>query len=1149
MKRLNLIGLITFLSLIFNTSLLNSQVIRCGTVENDSIRRTLNPNLESKEAFEAWMAEMLEERKTKKIIGDVYQIPVVFHVIHNNQAVGTGANLSYAVLQSQIDVLNEDFRKILGSNGYNTHPDGADTKIEFCLAQRRPDGSAFPGGENGVNRINRSTAGFTAPPYSSNYYESTIKPYTYNSGTPTATRGWVPTKYLNIWVSDLSGGLLGYAQFPTSALGGMGCGSQSLATDGVVFLYSSIGKSSVSGFAGPYNEGRTATHEIGHWLGLRHIWADDNGGCTQDDYCADTPFAGDANYGCPTGTNSCTSQPSSDMIENYMDYTDDDCMNIFTYDQKNRMRVVLENTRASLINSDACIPPSTNDASIVDIFNPKGDNCAGAITPSVSIRNRGTATLTAATINYKIDNGPITIFSWTGSLTTGSSATAALPSFTTTLGVHTITVYSTLPNGAADPNPTYDTTKVSFVVSNGIMAPYTQDFEASVFPPDLKWTVDNPNSDCYEWISASATSIAGVVNNNVAQMPSFSNSTTGTENLITPIFILPCNATAANIQFDVAYKRRNTTVTNYERLYVDISTDCGGTWNATPIYDKAGTVLNVITTTQTTEYFPSAANHWRTETIDLLSFVGATSKNVRFRFRAVAANGNNVFIDNFKFNATTTGEVKVTQATSEVLDGGAWDFGTTNAGTPVNVTYTVTNTGTTTLSLTNPTITGSGFTVGNFGSTSLAAGATTTFTVTFNPTLNGTNNATLSFGNNDCDENTFDINLTGNGIGVSAASSFSMSNSSICAGQTVTYTNTSLPATTYAWNFGAGATPATANTVGPHTVTYATGGSKTITLTTDGTNNSTQTVTVNALPTVTTNANQTVCQGTNVTLTGAGANSYTWDNGISNNVAFAANATTTYTVTGTDNNGCTATAQTTLTVNPGPTVNAGTDVSICAGQPTSLTASGNASSYTWNNGATQGGSVSPANTTTYTATGTAANGCTTTDQVIVTIKPLPILTLNNTTACSYWAPYSLTIANPSGGTYTGTGITNNTFDPSVAGVGTVNVTYAFTNQTTGCSNTAQAIITVATCAGIEENEMLSYKIFPNPAKEQLNIEISEDTFKEIKMYDNAGKLIKVIHFNSPENKTQISLEQMAGGIYHIEIYGTSQMARTRILKQ
>ena len=826
-----ILGLILFLSFFTAQS---QTVIRCYTDENHQQLLQQFPELETNEQFEQWMQQQIIQNQASAIIGGVYYIPVVVHVIHNGEAVGTGTNVSFAAIQSQIDVLNEDFRKIFGSNGWNTHPDGADTQIEFCLAQRRPDGSAFPAGEPGVNRINRNTVGFTAPPYSQTYINATVKPYTYNNNVPTATRGWDPAKYMNIWLADLSGGLLGYAQFPQSPLGGMGCGNQTAGTDGVVFLYSSIGKSSVTGFTGAYNEGRTATHEIGHWLGLRHIWGD--GGCTVDDFCNDTPLAGAANYGCPVGTNSCTAAPDAgvDMIENYMDYTDDLCMNIFTNDQKMRMRTVLENSplRASLINSDACTPPLAVDASVIDIINPKGDNCVGSITPSVTLKNRGSSALTSATISYKIDNGAPTTFAWTGNLASGATTNVTLPAFTTTSGEHMFKAYSTLPNGSADQATTYDTSGIGFVVSPGISAPFTETFDGGTFPPDVRWVVENPTNDCYEWVGASATSITGVLNNNAAQFPGFGNSTGQTENLITPIFTLPCNATAASLQFDVAYRRRNTTTSNYERLYVEISENCGTTWNTTPIYDKTGTALQVLTTTLTTYYTPVGATDWRTETINLLPFVTTTSKNVKFRIRAVAANGNNIYIDNLKFNATTPGEISVSQTGTNIFDEGYSNFGSVTAGTTSTVTYTITNTGTSNLTLTGPiSVTGSGFTLGStFGTTTVPAGGTTTFTVVFSPTASATYTGNVSFGTNDCDESTFNFQLNGTGVTNPPIAGFTPSATVICAGQTVTFTNTSTNAISYSWNFGAGATPSTSTAANP-TVTYNTLGTYTATLT------------------------------------------------------------------------------------------------------------------------------------------------------------------------------------------------------------------------------------------------------------------------------------------------------------------------------
>ncbi|MDH4471395.1 MAG: PKD domain-containing protein, partial [Fluviicola sp.] len=814
------------------TNYSSAQTVRCYTDEQHAARMAANPDLESKEDFEQWVQEALSDMDQHKIIGGVYQIPVVFHIIHSGEAVGSGTNISQAAVQSQIDVLNEDFRRIFGSNGWNTHPAGADTQIEFCLAQRRPDGSAFTAGQPGVNRILYSTISATAPPYSTAFVDATVKTWTYNGGVATATRGWDPNKYMNIWICALSGGILGYAQFPQSPIGGMGCGSPAVATDGVVFTSTSIGKSAVTGFAGPYNEGRTATHEVGHWLGLRHIWGD--GGCTVDDYCNDTPEAAAANFGCPGGTNSCTAAPDAgpDMIENYMDYTDDLCMNIFTNDQKQRMRAVLEGSplRRSLINSDACTPPNPSDASITDVFNPKGDNCQGSIIPSVQLRNRGSNTLTSATISYKIDNGTATTFSWTGTLAAGASTTVALPAFTVaTLGTHTIKAYSTVPNGVADPSTLYDTSAISFVVSSGIMPTYTQDFESSTFPPDLRWLVENVNGDCYQWSPASGISSAGVFINNIAELPFYGNASATNENLYTPIFILPCNATAATLQFQVAYRQR--LAGSNDRLIVEISQDCGVTWTAT-MYDKQGAVLATnATLTGAVEYYPTVAADWRTETISLLSYVTSTSKNIRFRFRGISNNGNNIFIDNINYTATTPGEINLVQGATDVIDGGSYDFGTVVSGTTQTATFTVQNTGTTNLVLTPPiTVTGATFALGTtFGVTTVPAGGSTTFTLTFTPSAAGPFTGTVSFGTNDCDEGTYNFVINGTGIVTPPVADFSATPTTVCSGSSVAFTNLSTHAASYSWNFGASATPSTSTATNP-TVVFNTPGTYPVTL-------------------------------------------------------------------------------------------------------------------------------------------------------------------------------------------------------------------------------------------------------------------------------------------------------------------------------
>ena len=816
--------LAVILFLFINISLSNAQVIRCATMEMDSIRRANNPDLPSPGEFEDWLnKEIIAKKKlaeTSLIINGVYQIPVIVHVIHDGEAVGTGTNISQAVIQSQIDVLNEDFRRIFGTNGWNTHPDGADTQIEFCLAKRRPDGSPFPGGEDGINRIDRSSQGWGAPPYATAFIDGTIKPYTI------ATQGYDAADYMNFWSVDISGGILGYAQFPTTVLGGMGCAAQNVNTDGVVMDYATLGKAAVTGFPGPYNEGRTATHEIGHWLGLRHIWGD--GGCGVDDYCADTPLSDASNFGCPT-TNSCTDPNGdpNDMVENYMDYTDDLCMNIFTNDQKMRMRTVLENSpiRASLITSDACIPPAVNDASIINVLNPFGDNCPGTINPEVTLRNRGSSNLTSATIEYTINGGAPVSFNWTGSIAPGAETNVTLPGSATFLGTHTLQAYSVLPNGVTDPDPTYDTTTLLFVVSNGYAPDHSEDFEGGVYPPDLRWSVINPNSDCYEWVGGTGVASDGSSPNDCALMTNYQNSTNQDEYMYTPIFILPCNAASAEMVFDVAYRKRVNG--SSDRLRVEISLDCGNTWQATAIYDKQGNVLRTNTANFNGFWIPDASTDWRNEVIDLSPFVTASSQNIQFRFRATnAGNGGNLYVDNFEFNAVTPGEINVDVLGVDLVDGGAYDYGTVAQGSTTTATFAITNSGTTDLTLTAPiSITGDPeFSLNtSFGTLTVPAGGSTTFSIDFNPTTAGTFNGAVSFGTNDCDESPFDFFLFGETNTSPPTAAFTANPTTLCQGSTVTYTDASSGAASWTWTFPGG-TPASATGVGPHIITYNTPG-------------------------------------------------------------------------------------------------------------------------------------------------------------------------------------------------------------------------------------------------------------------------------------------------------------------------------------
>ena len=318
-------------SFVFLTGVLNTSAQRiCGSSEYKAALLQADPSLnEIFQNVEKQIAAVnsrngsVANRDTSA--NETITIPVVIHLLYKNAA----ENISDAQIKSQIDALNNDFN-FLNADRANT-PDAfkifsGNAKIKFCLAQVDPQGRRT----TGIDRKYTNTEVFTT-----------------DDGMKMVDKGgvasWDSKHYLNIWVCKMTSRSLGYATPPGA----------SAEKDGVVIAYDVFG--TVGNLRAPFNKGRTATHEVGHWLGLIHIWGDSHCGSDQVD---DTPTQQSYNFGCQSfpKVSSCSPNKNGDMFMNFMDFTDDACMNMFTTGQVNRMRSIFSKNgiRNAFLASSAC---------------------------------------------------------------------------------------------------------------------------------------------------------------------------------------------------------------------------------------------------------------------------------------------------------------------------------------------------------------------------------------------------------------------------------------------------------------------------------------------------------------------------------------------------------------------------------------------------------------------------------------------------------------------------------------------------------------------------------------------------------------------------------------------------------------------------
>ena len=631
-------------------------IVKCTSVEHnhDLQQKGLAP---SDIDFESWLAAKIEEFKSRRLANPNYRasvisIPVVVHVIHNGDAYGTGENIRDEQVLSQIQVMNEDFRRMAGSPGFGP---GVDVEIEFCLAQTDPSGNFT----TGIDRVNLNLASFDRTAVEGNLKPNTI---------------WDPTQYLNMWTCRFSGdlnGVLGYAQFPSnSGLTGLAANGGAATTDGVIMAYNAFGSSAIypaGSYLAPYDRGRTTTHEVGHWLGLRHIWGD--GGCTVDDFCADTPVAGAANFGCPTGTDSCPTNPGLDQIQNYMDYTDDTCMDRFTQNQKERILTVMSvaTRRATLASSTKCMPPApfiqfgTTTGSIQE-----NTNCNYVdVSYPVTIARAATATadvtfsITGGTAIQNVDYQIIT-----PSVTFPAGTTAAqnlvVRFFNDGILEPNETIIVDLILNANGGNAVLNTAAktITITIQNDDVAPVasqvvtilTEDFE------DLTgWLALDQDGDGNSWGIVNGLNGLGTAPNTIAGRAGYSakrlnyfgtNSTVNPNNyLISPQVTIPANATSVDLSFILAAYDDTGSVRNAGDLIVYFATDI--TNQATIL---SGTVI------QTALVINENTSQLRAYNLNALA--GQTGYLV---FRHNNATGSNVgllLVDSLQFNATVSVDVQ-----------------------------------------------------------------------------------------------------------------------------------------------------------------------------------------------------------------------------------------------------------------------------------------------------------------------------------------------------------------------------------------------------------------------------------------------------------------------------------------------------------
>lgn len=632
------------LLLIWTSSIALQAQDRCGTVAYNKMIYGEDISPTKADQFENWISKKITQRQSKKLTSqskeaaELVTIPIVVHVIHNNEPLGTGLNIPDAQILSQIEVLNEDFRR-QNADRVNTPASfvdvAADIEVEFVMARRDPEGLAT----DAILRVAGTKSSWSMSD------NSTLKALSY----------WPSEDYLNIWVTDLSD-LLGFAQFPISdQLDGLEDGSSNALTDGIVVDYQAFGsidKYPDAVLKASFAKGRTATHEVGHFLGLRHIWGDTGSSQCTTDYCDDTPVQSTSTSGCPSQPASGGCGTTEKMFQNYMDFTNDQCMNLFTLDQNSRMRTVLDNSprRGSLTTSLALLDPIVynNDLGIFEITSPENSTCDQVVSPSIVVKNYGNTDISTTEIRLTL-NGVV-------------QETLSVDLVELSQLITTPVDFSAITLQEGDNAVQFEIISVNEVTDEGIMNNTAEQlvnmptiFEASIsedFENGLGTLQINNVDGAKTWTIGDAPN--GVIGNQAIFIDYFDYENVGTADWLISETMDFSTSPVVSLFFEYAhaqYPGKN------DELSVLITTDCGVSY--TSVFNKSGSDLSTTGATQASYFIPNGAADWSSTSIDLVDYIGQSAVQIAF----VGKNdyGNNLYLDNIGLITSEATSIKMKQ--------------------------------------------------------------------------------------------------------------------------------------------------------------------------------------------------------------------------------------------------------------------------------------------------------------------------------------------------------------------------------------------------------------------------------------------------------------------------------------------------------